>query len=89
LVSDVNDTELTCVVDTARKFLRANVANGTSAAMVTYTGFRRTTRRANPTDRLWVYGRAGRPCRKCGTPIEMRKQGSAARVTFWCPQCQR
>jgi endonuclease-8 len=89
LVSDVGDTELTCVVDTARKFLRANVANGTSAAMVTYTGFRRTTRRANPTDRLWVYGRAGRPCRKCGTPIEMRKQGTAARVTFWCPQCQR
>lgn len=39
-------------------------------------------------ERLWVYGRAGQPCRRCGTPIEMRKQGEDARVTFWCPRCQ-
>jgi len=39
-------------------------------------------------DRLWVYGRAGQPCRRCRTRIEMRKQGMDARVTFWCPQCQ-
>jgi endonuclease-8 len=36
----------------------------------------------------WVYGRANQPCRKCGTTIEMRKQGPDARVTFWCPKCQ-
>lgn len=38
--------------------------------------------------RLWVYRRAGEPCRKCGTAILSRKQGSDARTTFWCPLCQ-
>ncbi|MGD9695084.1 MAG: DNA-formamidopyrimidine glycosylase family protein [Thermoleophilia bacterium] len=36
----------------------------------------------------WVYGRAGRPCLRCGTPILARRQGDAARVTYWCPACQ-
>ncbi|XRQ03516.1 DNA-formamidopyrimidine glycosylase family protein [Actinomadura welshii] len=38
----------------------------------------------------WVYGRAGRPCRRCGTRIARADQGSRAgeRVTFWCPHCQ-
>lgn len=35
---------------------------------------------------LWVYGRAGEPCRRCGTPIETDKSGE--RVTYWCPACQ-
>ena len=34
----------------------------------------------------WVYGRRGRPCRRCGTPI--RKAGQDDRVTFWCASCQ-
>ena len=34
-----------------------------------------------------VYGRGGRPCRRCGTTIARRKQGEA-RVTYWCPRCQ-
>jgi endonuclease VIII len=37
---------------------------------------------------LWVYGRAGRPCRRCGTPVVMQKVGRGARPTFWCPTCQ-
>ncbi len=38
----------------------------------------------------WVYGRAGRPCRRCGTAIRQAGQGPAAqeRITFWCPRCQ-
>jgi endonuclease-8 len=36
-----------------------------------------------------VYGRAGRPCRRCGTPISRRKQGEHARVTYWCARCQQ
>lgn len=36
---------------------------------------------------LWVYGRAGRECRRCGTPIKTDRSGD--RVTFWCPNCQR
>jgi endonuclease-8 len=39
-------------------------------------------------ERTWVYGRPGRPCRRCGTPIRARGQGDANRTTFWCPACQ-
>jgi endonuclease VIII len=35
---------------------------------------------------LWVYGRAGLQCRRCGTLIESDASGD--RVTFWCPACQ-
>jgi endonuclease-8 len=35
-----------------------------------------------------VYGRAGRPCRRCGTIISRRKQGEHARITYWCARCQ-
>ncbi len=40
-------------------------------------------------ERTWVYGRRGRPCRRCGTPIRSRGQGDANRTTYWCPTCQR
>ncbi|WP_158880624.1 bifunctional DNA-formamidopyrimidine glycosylase/DNA-(apurinic or apyrimidinic site) lyase [Rhodanobacter sp. L36] len=36
---------------------------------------------------LNVYGRAGEPCRVCGTPIKQVTLGQ--RSTFWCPTCQR
>jgi endonuclease-8 len=39
-------------------------------------------------ERTWVYGRRGRPCRRCGTPIRSRGQGDANRTTYWCPTCQ-
>ena len=35
-----------------------------------------------------VYRRRGEPCRRCGTPIRMRRQGEQARSTYWCPTCQ-
>jgi formamidopyrimidine-DNA glycosylase len=34
-----------------------------------------------------VYGRAGHPCPRCGTPIE--KIRAAGRGTWYCPSCQR
>src|SRR6266567_4346909 len=34
----------------------------------------------------WVYGRRGKPCRRCGTPV--RSAGQDDRVTYWCPACQ-
>ena len=39
---------------------------------------------------LWVYGRAGQPCRRCGTPIRRGELGPALeeRVAVWCPGCQ-
>jgi endonuclease-8 len=36
-----------------------------------------------------VYRRAGRACRRCGTPIRSHAQGEAARIAYWCPGCQR
>ncbi len=36
-----------------------------------------------------VYGRAGRPCPRCGTGVIARGQGDANRTTYWCPGCQR
>ncbi len=35
-----------------------------------------------------VHGRAGRPCRRCGTPIRSRGQGDANRTAYWCATCQ-
>jgi formamidopyrimidine-DNA glycosylase len=34
----------------------------------------------------WVYGRAGRPCRKCGSTIRQTRQGQ--RSSFYCARCQ-
>ena len=84
----LDDRTIASLVDTARKFLQANVSDQMSAAMTTYTGFRRTTRRADPRERLWVYGRARLPCRRCGDAVNVRKQGTDARLTYWCPTCQ-
>ena len=86
-VSTLTDAQVSCLIDTARRFLRVNVSTGL-APMTTYTGYRRTTNRRNPAERLWVYGRAGKPCRRCGTPISMRAQGKDARLTYWCANCQ-
>lgn len=36
-----------------------------------------------------VYGRAGKPCFRCRTPVSFAHQGQHARVTYWCPQCQQ
>ena len=39
----------------------------------------------------WVYGRAERPCRRCGTPVQFRDSVTGqpyARETWWCPSCQ-
>ena len=88
IVQSLNRDELRSLIDNARKFLLSNVSEGSGGQIVTYTGFRRTTGRTDPSERLWVYGRRGEACRRCGTAIDSRKQGLDARVTFWCPQCQ-
>src|SRR5918999_572597 len=37
---------------------------------------------------IQVYDRAGRPCPRCGGPIQARGQGDDNRTTYWCPACQ-
>jgi endonuclease-8 len=52
----------------------------------TFTGINR------PGQAAWVYGRSGRPCRRCGTRIlrgELGADPTRERITFWCPSCQR
>jgi endonuclease-8 len=69
------------LLDEARRVLTIAVAEGGVG--------RRTTGRVQPDARLYVYGRAGKPCRRCGTVILFAKQGHDARGTYWCPRCQR
>ena len=37
--------------------------------------------------RLYVYERRGKPCRRCGTPVRAMTQGQ--RSTYYCPSCQK
>ena len=75
------------IVRVAARLMRVNIS-AAGDGIITDSGLRRTTGRADPSARLWVYRRAGRPCRRCGTPISRRKQGPHARSTYWCEQCQ-
>jgi endonuclease-8 len=87
-VAELDAATIDRIVVMATKLLKANVTDATGAAIVTYAGLRRTTGRADPSARLWVYGRAGKPCRRCGTAISRRRQGANVRSTYWCERCQ-
>ncbi|TPG34593.1 endonuclease VIII Nei2 [Mycolicibacterium hodleri] len=52
---------------------------------------RTTTGNTRAGSDLWVYGRVGRPCRRCGTAIESDRARVTGtdRISFWCPNCQR
>lgn len=71
-------TDLPALVETGRSLLRANRARGAQAS----TGDLR--------EQHYVYGRAGRPCRRCGTRIRHARQrsGGFERDAYWCPHCQ-
>lgn len=77
-VGSFDDGQLLRALRTARRLLQANTRGG--ARVTTGTSVRGQG--------LWVYGRAGRPCRRCGTPVEVRRQGELARLTYWCSRCQ-
>lgn len=42
--------------------------------------------RLAPDESLYVYKRAGEPCRRCGTPIS--SEDIDGRNVWWCPTCQ-
>ncbi len=67
------------------RLMRAGVRAG---RIVTTRPGHRTRRRGAPTraDSFYVYGRAGLPCRVCGTPV--MSDTLAARRVYWCPRCQ-
>ena len=84
----ITDREMEKMAEVSQKYMKANVVDGASDGIVTYSGNRRTTQAMNAGDRLWVYGRQGQECRRCGARVVMRKQGVGARSTYWCPDCQ-
>jgi len=86
--SAVTDAQWQRMLRDAQVLLRANVVDPTEAGVLTYRGMRRTTGRTNPEQRLYVYGRQGQPCRRCGTAIQLRHHGEHNRSTYWCPRCQ-
>ena len=77
-VGDLGDDALDALLADASRLLRANLERGV----------RRTSGhlRGGP---LAVYGRPGRPCPRCGTPLRRIRQGPARRFTDYCPSCQR
>ncbi len=81
-VAALSDERLAALVASARRQLAVNVGDSTPRVG------RRTTGRMAVSEGLWVYGRGGRPCRRCGTPIAFERQGIGARPTYWCPRCQ-
>ena len=83
-VQALDAAALARIVAIAERQLRANVSDTGAAA----AGGRTTTNRLDPSARLWVYGRRGLPCRRCGTPVQRAKQGPDARSTYWCERCQ-
>ena len=85
-VETLDDEAVAHVLDVSRRLMKMNVEP--SSASGAQRG-RHTTGRMNPFETLWVYGRGGQPCRTCGSRIRSRKTGSDARLTYWCPTCQR
>lgn len=84
----ITPKEMERMVEHAHRYMSANTAEGKGNGIVTYSGSRSTTHAMDRGERLWVYRRQGEECRRCGATVMMRKQGSQARSTYWCPACQ-
>jgi endonuclease-8 len=77
-VAEVPVEKLRSLLADSHRLLRLNRARGV----------RRTHNSLRDDARLWAYGRTGEPCRVCGHPIRMRRQGMDARSTYFCEVCQ-
>ncbi len=73
----LDDDTLDHLLRTASELMRRNIGGGW-----------RVTRENRDGRRLWVYGRKGEPCARCGETIRLGRHGLAARSTYWCPGCQ-
>jgi endonuclease VIII len=76
-VADVDETTRRSLFGTAARLLRANLH-----------GEMRTTVEGARTGTLWVHGRGGEPCRRCGERILVERLGEQARHAYHCPGCQ-
>lgn len=83
-VATLDEATLGHLIATTRRLLLANVSRRRGPERSTTEGAREAG--GAP---LWVYGRAGRPCRRCGTPVRAALLGGDLRRTvWWCPSCQ-
>lgn len=80
-VSELSGAQRDALLATSERLLKANVAPG-SSGRITTTGTRGTG------NSVYVYGKGGRPCPRCGTAIRVGRQGGQARLTYWCVRCQ-
>ncbi len=73
-------TDLTRLVRRARQMLDVNKERAVQS----------TTGDLRERERMWVYRRDERPCRRCATAIRVAMAGPAGRerATYWCPSCQ-
>lgn len=76
-LADVDRTTAQTLLEHASRLLQRNL-DGTARTTVPHA-------RAGT---LWVHGRGGAPCRRCGTPIEVLRLGEQARYVYRCPRCQ-
>ncbi|MGR8921994.1 MAG: Fpg/Nei family DNA glycosylase [Gammaproteobacteria bacterium] len=76
-LAGIDDAGLGELLGLSRRLMRRNLE-----------GARRKFRYSTVGERLFVYRRAGLPCLVCGTTIGMRRQGDAARSTYYCASCQ-
>jgi formamidopyrimidine-DNA glycosylase len=71
-----------------RKAVRQALETGIARQGATLRDYRAPDgARGRMQERFRVYGRAGEPCPRCGTPIEKIRAGG--RGTWFCPSCQR
>jgi endonuclease-8 len=80
-VESLSDDQLRALLERGARLIRANSRGGA----------RVTTTPGSPS-RLYVYGRTGRPCLRCGTPITSAvtraHETANPRRVYWCPRCQ-
>ena len=82
-VGDLDDETIDRLIATAARLLRQNADARRGAERVTTSADR------GAPGPLYVYGRGGRPCRRCGDRIAVIRQGTdLPRTTYWCPACQ-
>ncbi len=79
----LDDDELQRLTTAIRQSLRAGLARQ-GASLRDYSTPDGSRGRAQ--ERFRVYGRAGEPCPRCGTPVD--KIRAAGRGTWYCPNCQ-
>ncbi|WP_437767739.1 DNA-formamidopyrimidine glycosylase family protein [Sorangium sp. So ce281] len=88
-----SDEELSAMLDVGRRLLQANVEPRDAASAyrgpTAHYAATRTTRAGGDRRRpVSVYGREGYACYDCGAAIQMRRQGTMMRSTYFCPRCQ-